>query len=36
MTPEEGDPGPPFMPRVDWDIRREGRAWAGDEARTRN
>jgi hypothetical protein len=35
MTPENEDPGPPPMPRVDWDIRREGRAWAGDEALAR-
>ena len=26
------DPGPAPMPQVRWDIRREGRAWTGDEA----
>jgi hypothetical protein len=35
MTPDDQDPGPPPMPRVDWDIRREGRAWAAHEARAR-
>ena len=27
------DPDPPPMPAVRWDIGRQGRAWAGEEAR---
>lgn len=28
-------PGEPSMPDVNWDIRRSGRAWSGDEAMAR-
>ena len=32
---DEEDPDPQPMPPVKWDIRREGRAWAADEALAR-
>jgi hypothetical protein len=32
---DENDPGPAPMPDVAWDIRRQGRAWVGQEARAR-
>ena len=35
MMPDDPEDDPPPMPSVAWDIRREGRAWAADEARAR-
>ena len=35
MTSPITDPPEPPIPSVDWDIRREGRAWGPGEARAR-
>lgn len=35
MMPDDPEDDPQPMPSVAWDIRREGRAWAADEARAR-
>jgi len=34
-TGDDDEPEEPPVPHVDWDIRREGRAWTGDEAMAR-